>query len=150
VLRDYYAGKLGDADLEERILRDVDEGQFRAICRNALEGLASKKLNLEMLIERRARAQERRVVPETIARFLREAAEFVPLTLKTIPSVPHAFEPARTPSILRRYEKDPNWTRPSRTAIRAAPPTARRPRPRSWSGLRPAIRSSRRSGGTPT
>ena len=113
VLRDYYAGKLGDADLEERILRDVDEGQFRAICRNALEGLASKKLNLEMLIERRARAQERRVVPETIARFLREAAEFVPLTLKTIPSVPHAFEPARTPSILRRYEKDPDWKLPA-------------------------------------
>ena len=113
VLRDYYAGKLGDADLEERILRDVDEGQFRAICRNALEGLASKKLNLEMLIERRAQAQERRVVPETIARFLREAAEFVPLTLKTIPSVPHAFEPARTPSILRRYEKDPDWKLPA-------------------------------------
>ena len=113
VLRDYYAGKLGDADLEERMLRDVDEGQFRAICQNALEGLASKKLNLEMLIERRARAQERRVVPETIARFLREAAEFVPLTLKTIPSVPHAFEPARTPSILRRYEKDPDWKLPA-------------------------------------
>ena len=112
VLRDYYAGKLGDADLEERLLRDVDEGQFRAICQNALEGLASKKLNLEMLIERRARAQERRVVPETIARFLREAAEFVPLTLKTIPSLPHAFEPARTPSVLRRYEKDPDWKLP--------------------------------------
>ncbi len=109
VLRDYYAGRLGDADLEERLLRNVDEGQFRAICQNALEGLASKKLNLEMLIERRARAQERRVVPETIARFLREAAEFVPLTLKMIPSIPHAFEPARTPSVLRRYEKDPDW-----------------------------------------
>ena len=40
VLRDYYAGKLGDADLEDRLLRDVDEGQFRAICQNALEGLA--------------------------------------------------------------------------------------------------------------
>ena len=64
VLRDYYAGRLGDADLEERLLRDVDENQFRAICQNALEGLASKKLNLEMLIERRAQAQERRVVPE--------------------------------------------------------------------------------------
>jgi len=113
VLRDYYAGKLGDADLEERMLRDVDEEQFRAICQNALEGLASKKLNLEMLIERRARAQERRVVPETIARFIREAAEFVPLTLKTIPSVPHAFEPARTPSILRRYERDPDWKLPA-------------------------------------
>ena len=65
-------------DLEERMLRDVDAGRFRGICQNALEGLASKTLNLEMLIERRARAQERRVVPETIARFLREAAEFVP------------------------------------------------------------------------
>jgi len=45
VLRDYYAGRLGDTDLEERLLRDVDEKQFRAICQNALEGLASKKLN---------------------------------------------------------------------------------------------------------
>lgn len=113
VLRDYYAGRLGDADLEERLLRNVDEGQFRAICQNALEGLASKKLNLEMLIERRARAQERRVVPETIARFLREAAEFVPLTLKPVTSLPHAFDPARTPSALRRYEKDTDWKLPA-------------------------------------
>ena len=87
VLRDYYAGRLGDADLEERLLRNVDENQFRAICQNALEGLASKKLNLEMLIERRARAQEQRVVPETIARFLREAAEFVPFPLRPVPSL---------------------------------------------------------------
>ena len=75
VLRDYYAGKLGDADLEERLLKDVDESHFRAICQTALEGLAAKKLNLDMLIERRARAQERRVVPETIARFLKESAQ---------------------------------------------------------------------------
>ena len=70
VLRDYYAGKLGDIDLEDRLLRDVDEGRFRNICQTALEGLASRKLNLDMLVERRARAQERRVVPETIARFI--------------------------------------------------------------------------------
>jgi superfamily II DNA or RNA helicase len=113
VLRDYYAGRLGDADLEERLLRNVDEGQFRAICQNALEGLASKKLNLEMLIERRAQAQERRVVPETIARFLGEAAEFVPITLKPIPSLPHTFEPARTPPVLRRYEKESTWRLPA-------------------------------------
>jgi superfamily II DNA or RNA helicase len=113
VLRDYYAGRLGDADLEDRLLRDVDESQFRAICQNALEGLASKKLNLEMLIERRARAQERRVVPETIARFLGESAEFVPLTLKPVPSLAHAFEPARTPSVLRHYEKDADWKLPA-------------------------------------
>src|SRR4029077_4174696 len=61
----------------------------------------------------RARAQEQRVVPETIARFLREAAQFVPLALRPVPSLAHAFEPARTPSILRRYEKDLDWKLPA-------------------------------------
>jgi superfamily II DNA or RNA helicase len=112
VLRDYYAGALGDADLEERLLGNVDEKRFRAICQNALEGLASKKLNLEMLLERRAKAQERRVVPETIARFLTEAAVLVPFNLKMIPGLPHTFEPARTPAILRNYEKDSTWKLP--------------------------------------
>ena len=112
VLRDYYAGRLGDQDLEERLLRDVDEGHFRNICQNALEGLASKKLNLEMLVERRARARERRVVPETIARFLRDAAPLVPLRLDFIGGLPHTFEPARTPASLRRYERDSDWRLP--------------------------------------
>lgn len=113
VLRDYYAGRLGDADLEERLLRDVDEKKFRDICQNALEGLASKKLNLEMLIQRRALAQERRVVPETIARFLREAAEVVPMTLKNVTALQHTFDPSRTPAVLRRYEKDVDWKLPA-------------------------------------
>ena len=116
VLRDYYAGRLGDADLEERILKDVDETQFRAICQNALEGLASKSLNLEMLIERRARAQERRVVPETIARFIREAAAYVPMTLKASDTLPHTFEPGKTLSVLRRHEQDPDWRLPALAA----------------------------------
>jgi len=113
VLRDYYAGRLGDADLEDRLLRNVDEGQFRAICRNALEGLASKKLNLNMLIERRARAQERRVVPETIARFLQESAEYVSMTLKPIGSLSHTFDPGKTPPLLKRYEGQPDWKLPA-------------------------------------
>lgn len=113
VLRDYYAGRLGDADLEDRLLRNVDETQFKAICQNALEGLASKRLNLEMLIERRARAQECRLVPETIARFLLETSEYIPFTLKIVPSLPHTFEPARTPSVLRRHESEPTWKLPA-------------------------------------
>ena len=112
VLRDYYSGKLGDADLEERLLKDVDESRFRNICQNALEGLAAKKLNLEMLIERRARAKERRLVPESIARFIREAAEFVPLKLKVVDNLAHTFEPARIPNVLRRYERDEDWRLP--------------------------------------
>jgi superfamily II DNA or RNA helicase len=109
VLRDYYAGRLGDADLEDRLLKNVDEKQFRAICQNALEGLASKKLNLEMLVERRARAQERRVVPETIARFMRESADYIDFPLKTHSSLPHTFDPGRTPTILRNYESQTDW-----------------------------------------
>lgn len=113
VLRDYYAGKLGDGDLEERLLRNVEEGEFRSICQNALEGLAAKRLNLEMLVERRARAQEKRVVPETIARFMTETSDYAAFTLKPISSLPHTFEPARTPISLRRYEQDADWRMPA-------------------------------------
>lgn len=109
ILRDYYAGKIGNADLEERLLRDVKEEHFRAICQNALEGLATKKLNLEMLIERRARAQERRVVPETIARFVKDASPLVPLPLKTFVTLPYTFEPTATPPALRQYDKRTDW-----------------------------------------
>jgi hypothetical protein len=109
ILRAYYAGELGDADLEDRLLRDVQEDRFRAICQNALEGLAAKKLNLDMLIERRARAQEHRVVPETISRFLREAAGHARYTLKPHATLPHAFDPGATPTTLRQYETAPDW-----------------------------------------
>jgi superfamily II DNA or RNA helicase len=116
VLRDYYAGHLGDADLEDRLLHNVDEGRFRAICQNALEGLASKRLNLEMLIERRAKAQERRVIPETIARFLDAAAGHASLSLKPVPSLPHTFEPGRTPTALKNYERNSDWRLPALAA----------------------------------
>jgi hypothetical protein len=109
VLREYYAGNLGDADLEDRLLSPVSEDRFRAICQNALEGLASKQLNLAMLVERRARAQERRVVPETIARFIAQAAPHVPFVLKPVAALAHTFEPATTPPALRRYESASDW-----------------------------------------
>ena len=116
VLRDYYAGKLGDADLEDRLLKDVDEGRFRAICQTALEGLATKKLNLEMLTERRAKAQERRVVPETIARFIHECAQDAALPLKPVSSLPHSFDPGRVPAKLQKYEREPGWKHPELAA----------------------------------
>jgi superfamily II DNA or RNA helicase len=112
ILRDYYAGRLGEEDMEDRLLRGVDEDRFRAICQNALEGLASRKLNLEMLIERRARAQERRVVPETIARFLAEAGSAATLPLREVAGLPHTFDPGRTPTPLRLFEREPDWRLP--------------------------------------
>jgi len=113
ILRDYYAGKLGEADLETRILQDVDADRFRAICQNALEGLATKSLNLAMLVERRAKAQERRIVPETIARFLVETAAFTDLSVKPVPALTHTFDPGRIPNQLRRFERQPDWRLPA-------------------------------------
>ena len=111
VLRDYYAGRLGDADLEDRLLRNVDERHFRDICQTALEGLASRKLNLDMLIERQARARERRLIPETIARFIAECAPLAALRLKPVSRLKHAFDPGRTPPGLKKYERGPGWNR---------------------------------------
>ena len=105
VFRDYYAGKLGNEDLENRLLRDIDETRFREICETALEGLATRRLNLELLVEQRARAQERRVMPETIARFLRESAGRAGLQLRPVRNLPHTFDPiGRTPQSLRQYQ----------------------------------------------
>ncbi len=109
IFRDYYSGKMGPEDLEARLLQDVDEGRFREICQTALEGLAAKKLNLEMLVERRARAQERRVVPETIARFLTESSRNAAFTLNPVYRLPHTFQPGRTPTALKSYERDSDW-----------------------------------------
>ena len=109
VFREYYAGKLGVADLEERLLRDVDESRFREICQNALEGLAVSNLNMNMLVERKARAQERRVVPETISRFMFDSAKYVPIRLDRVRGLPHTFLPMRVPPVLKRYESNSEW-----------------------------------------
>ena len=112
VLRDYYAGRLGQEDLEDRLLRDVDEESFRSICQTALEGLASRKLNLDLLVERRAKAQEHRIVPETIARFLQDSAKKANLTMRPIRGQLHAFEPGPTPSRIKGYERASDWNLP--------------------------------------
>lgn len=113
VLRDYYAGKMGAEDLEDRLLHNVDEAQFRAICENALEGLATRSINLKMLAERQARAQERRVVPETIARFILKAADAAQLQVRVVTQHPHCFEPGRIPTSLKRHDQAPDWRLPA-------------------------------------
>jgi superfamily II DNA or RNA helicase len=109
IFRDYYAGKLGEGDVEEMILEPATEQRFRDICQNALEGLATKNLNIQMLVERRAKAQERRLVPETMARFLADAAPLCGLSLRPLAIDRFSFEPGPTPPELRRYAKDERW-----------------------------------------
>ena len=108
VFRDYYAGKLEHMALEDRLLRDIDESRFREICRTALEGLATRQLNLDMLVERRARARERRVVPETIARFIADSGRHAGLSLNRVRNLPHTFDAGRTPPTVRRHAPNPS------------------------------------------
>ena len=50
------------------------------------------------------------MVPETIARFLSESAGLASFTLNPVRHLPHAFEPGRTPTALKKYERDPDWS----------------------------------------
>ena len=125
------------------------KGRFRAICKTALEGLASKKLNLEMLIERRARAQERRLVPQTITRFLREAAEYVPMKLKFMENLPIPLSPPESPRCCSAMNAPqigncPPW----HYGIPAVPPTGIWPKKITWNGSPPDIPCSRLSAAT--
>lgn len=63
-----------------------------------------------MLVERRAKAQERRLVPETSARFLAESANFANRTLKPIAKEPYSVEPGSTLLVLKNYERSPRWS----------------------------------------
>ena len=117
VLRDYYAGRLGDEDLEDRLLRDVDETRFRNICRNALEGLASKKLNLEIA----GRAPRPRPGAPRRAGDDRPASCATPPRWHRCSSTSWAGCPTRSspdarrrPS--RRYEREPDWKLPELAA----------------------------------
>ena len=112
VFREFYAGSVDSVELEDRLLRDVDERRFRDICQTALEGLASRQLNIDMLVERRARAKERRVVPETIARFIADCAAGASLQLTPVRGQPHTFDPGRTPQSLKKYERASDWKLP--------------------------------------
>lgn len=109
IFRDYYAGKIGEGDVEEMILEPATEQRFRDICLNALEGLATRNLNIQMLVERRARAQEKRLIPETMARFLSDAASLASLSFKPVSSDHFTFDPGSTPPELRRYARQEGW-----------------------------------------
>ena len=135
VLRDYYAGRLGQEDLEDRLLRDVDEESFRSICQTALEGLASRKLNLDLLVERRAKAQEHRIVPETIARFLQDSAKKANLAMRPIRGSSTPSNRVPLPRALRVMREPPTGTcRRSRPGTQESPPTGPRRMSGTWSG----------------
>jgi len=112
LLRDFYAGKLSADDIEARLEVEVREEDFRNICKSALEGLAKKNLNLPMLVERRALAQERRIVPETVARFFDTSAKEVGLPLTPLKGVERAFNVGKISTSLYEQARAKDWKLP--------------------------------------
>jgi superfamily II DNA or RNA helicase len=112
LLRDFYAGKLSENDIEAKVEVEVREEDFRKICQSALEGLAKKNLNLPMLVERRALAQERRIVPEAVARFFELAAKEVGLPLTPVRNVDRSFNVGKIPTPLYDQTRGKGWKLP--------------------------------------
>ncbi len=113
LLREFYAGKLSDNDIEARMEVDVKEDDFRRICQSALEGLAKKSLNLPMLVERKAMAQERRIVPETVARFFETGSKEVGLPLNPITQIERAFTVGKIPASMYELCRAKDWRLPA-------------------------------------
>src|SRR5262249_54938958 len=113
LLRDFYAGKLSADDIEARVEIEVREEDFRRICQSALEGLAKKNLNLPMLVERRALAQERRIVPETVSRFFEGGAKEIGLGITPLRGYERAFSVGKLPNVLYNQQRAPDWKLPA-------------------------------------
>jgi hypothetical protein len=112
LLRDFYAGRLGEEDLHARLEVAVNKQDFEQICNSALESLSRRTLNIPMLIEQRALAKERRIVPETIARFFKEAIEMMGIELKPDKGHAQSFRIGRLPGFLYELARGSNWNLP--------------------------------------
>src|SRR5205814_4818707 len=44
---------------------------------------------------------------------LGEAAGYASLSLKPVASLPHTFDPGKTPTVLKNYERHPDWRLPA-------------------------------------
>ncbi len=79
LFRDFYAGRVSQQAVLERLVTDLDRERFARICRSTLEGLAKRELNLSAILGKTAEAKERRLVPEVVEEFFLQAAPLVGL-----------------------------------------------------------------------
>ena len=113
LLRDFYAGRLGEEDIHSRLDVVVNKEDFEHICRSALEGLAKHSLNLPMLVEQRALAQERRIVPETIERFFKDAIKYLGIELRAVENQKRAYRVGSLPAYLYEMARGSEWHWPA-------------------------------------
>ncbi len=113
LFREMYVQRTDVPDIEARIVREVDADRFRRITDSTLEGLAKKELNLSALVGRSAEARERRLVPEVIEDFFREAGPLAGLSPRPIQKDSHVYRVGRIPRTLatRGEQLEPRFGR---------------------------------------
>lgn len=97
LFREMYAQRTALPDIEARIVQEVDAERFRHITNSTLEGLAKRELNLGVLVGKSAEARERRLVPEVIEDFFKEAAPIAGVTPRPIQKDGHVYRIGRLP-----------------------------------------------------
>jgi hypothetical protein len=95
-----YARSLTEEAIKDRIVEQVDTERFQRITASALEGLATRELNLAALIGRRTEAKERRLVPEVIEDFFVHAAPLAAINPKEARGKEHIYHIGRIPRTL--------------------------------------------------
>ena len=100
LVREMYARNLTLERLQDRIIEEVDVERFRKITQSTLEGLAKRELNLSAIYGKYTEAKERRLVPEVVEEFFKDAAEEIKVSLKDIK--PRTFRVGRLPQPLLR------------------------------------------------
>ncbi len=100
LFRDLYARRTDLPSIEDRIVKEVEPGRFRAITDSALEGLAKKELNLSHIFARSIEARERRLVPEVIEQFFTAAGPVAGVSPRPIAKDGHVYRIGRLPRTL--------------------------------------------------
>jgi superfamily II DNA or RNA helicase len=100
MFRDLYADRIGEQDIEDRVVSELDPQRFRQITESTLEGLAKRELNLSPILGKTAEAKERRLVPEVIEDFAVQSGPVVGLTLKPEQKGGHIYRVGKVPKPL--------------------------------------------------
>lgn len=100
MLRDMYVHNLDENTIKDRIVEQVDQERFRRITHSTLEGLAKRELNLSTIIGKSAEAKERRLVPEVIEDFFKDAGPVIGVHPKETGKDQHIYRVGRIPRTL--------------------------------------------------
>ena len=96
-LREMYARRTNEHEIQDRIVEAIDPERFRKITESALEGLARRELNLSAIVGKSVEAKERRLVPEAIEQFFVAGAPHAGIQPKPTKPGAHTYRVGKVP-----------------------------------------------------